>query len=81
MKKKNSVQELLNININMSGKDSKIKSVKIEVTKKSTLFFNINGDINSGNVLIEIILAKSLLLTSLFNLFDKSCNSLLISPV
>lgn len=51
---RNSLKRLLNENFNMSGKDSKIKSVKIKVTKMNSLFFNIDGDINSGNVLIEI---------------------------
>ena len=52
---RNSIKNLLNENFTMSGEDSKIKSVKIKITNKNALFFNINGDINSGNVLIEIL--------------------------
>lgn len=52
---RNSIKNLLNENITLSGEDSKIRSVKIIVTNKNALFFNIYGDINSGNVLIEIL--------------------------
>ena len=53
-----SIKKLKNENFNMTGKDSKIKSVEIVVSKKNTLFFNIDGDINSGKVLIEIFNPK-----------------------
>ena len=51
---KKSIKKLFNENFNMSDNDSEIKSVKIEVTEMNSLFFNIDADINSGSVLIEI---------------------------
>lgn len=55
---KNNVKNLLDENINMSGKDSKTKSIILKVTTSNTLFFNVGGEINSGNVLIEIFNPK-----------------------
>ena len=51
----NSIKHLANEDIPMSGKDSKIRTVKLNVTEKNTLFFNVNGMINGGSVFIEII--------------------------
>jgi flagellar biosynthesis GTPase FlhF len=52
---RNSIKNLLNEDFTMSGEDSKMKSVNIKVTNENALFFNINGEINSGNILIEIL--------------------------
>jgi len=51
---RNSVMNLYDADLAISDNDSKSKSIHIEITEKHTLFFNINGSINSGNVLIEI---------------------------
>ncbi len=51
---KNSVKNLMDENIILSGKDSKTRSVILKVTHSNTLFFNLGGEINAGNVLIEI---------------------------
>lgn len=53
-KLRKSLKKLKNENFNMTSKDSEIKSIEIEVSNENALFFNIVGDINSGNVLIEI---------------------------
>ncbi|GET33859.1 hypothetical protein PbJCM13498_27220 [Prolixibacter bellariivorans] len=52
------VKSLLDENVTLSGKDSKAKSVKLEVAQRNPLFFNVDGEINSGNVLIEIFNPK-----------------------
>jgi hypothetical protein len=51
---RNNLKNLLNESFTISDKDSKSISAKIRVTEKSALFFNVNSEINSGNVLIEI---------------------------
>ena len=52
------VKSLLDENIMLSDKDSKATSVKLKVTQRNPLFFNVDGEINSGNVLIEIFNPK-----------------------
>ena len=55
---RNNVKSLLDENVTMSGNDSKTKSIKLKVAQQNTLFFNVDGEINSGNVLIEIFNPK-----------------------
>ena len=55
---RSSVNNLLDEDVTMSGENSKTKSIKINVTKSNTLFFNIGSTINSGNVFIQIINPK-----------------------
>jgi len=50
-----STKSIFNKSITISGNNSKTKIVKVKVTKSNTLFFNVSGEINSGNVLIEIL--------------------------
>ena len=52
---RNSVINLYDADLTISDNDSKSKSINIKITEKHTLFFNINGSIKSGNVLIEIL--------------------------
>lgn len=49
-----SVINLYDADLTISDNDSKSKSINIKIAEKHTLFFNINGSIESGNVLIEI---------------------------
>ncbi|UOB18478.1 hypothetical protein [Abyssalbus ytuae] len=49
-----SIKVLLGENVPLVVKDTGVKPLKINVSKRSTLFFNIYGNINSGRVLIEV---------------------------
>ena len=49
-----SIKKIHRENITFSKNKSEVASIPIEVNKKNTLFFNINGSISSGNMIIEI---------------------------
>jgi hypothetical protein len=52
--RRNCIHHLLSENFTITAKESEPKVVKINVTEISTLFFNLNGEISSGTVMIEI---------------------------
>ena len=52
---RNSIHTLLSENFTISGKDSEPIVVRINVTNRSSLFFNLNGEISSGTVMMEIL--------------------------
>lgn len=55
---KANVHNLLKKDITLEGKDSKSRTVKLNVTQANTLFFNVAGDVSAGNVLIELFNPK-----------------------
>ena len=50
-----SIKELLNKNISFTSENSKAEIINLKINNDGALFFNINGYLNSGNVLVEII--------------------------
>ena len=50
-----SIKELLNKNIGLTSENSKAGIINLKINNDGALFFNINGYLNSGNVLVEII--------------------------